>query len=404
MTSKPTCGYEGCGHEQSQHKLPSPGDIQTYCMHCQCPAFQPRVEAAPNCLLCKDKKEIIPSAGAVVICPKCVKCDFGCSVSQYCVSCKIHTPRPSPVQGDAERKMRSEEERMRERDDVPQQTECPICHKSYTYIPGILRPSPREQDDEIKSANRCIGRLIKAVISLAERDEVLLTVFDYCETCITPDSCSAKRGCWQDEAFGKNAQPTGVSEQPRRDSLLRKPSDRAPHGCYCKPGKCGAPVIMGRQMTCRDPLKAKGEIRCCDNGRFCDDHICQKQPPAADPTAERPLTENYLQSIRKMLDAESGKFSGIANDLYFEVLRLLKLVAELRRERDEINQEKFRALNRLHETMQLAQAKIERLESELASAKDGSDIRARLLAMVSEEKDAAEAALLEARKQLEAKN
>ena len=30
----------------------------------------------------------------------------------------------------------------------------------------------------------------------------------------------------------------------------------AAKGCYCKPGKCMAPTIMGRQMDCRDPHKA----------------------------------------------------------------------------------------------------------------------------------------------------
>lgn len=38
-------------------------------------------------------------------------------------------------------------------------------------------------------------------------------------------------------------------------SLLRKPGP-LPSGCYCKPGKCAAPVILGRQTACRDPKKA----------------------------------------------------------------------------------------------------------------------------------------------------
>lgn len=29
-------------------------------------------------------------------------------------------------------------------------------------------------------------------------------------------------------------------------------------GCYCEPGKCAAPKIMGRQTPCRDPEKASG--------------------------------------------------------------------------------------------------------------------------------------------------
>jgi len=40
------------------------------------------------------------------------------------------------------------------------------------------------------------------------------------------------------------------------DSLLRKAGDPLPDGCYCKPGQCMAPTIMGRQFPCRDPQKA----------------------------------------------------------------------------------------------------------------------------------------------------
>jgi hypothetical protein len=41
-----------------------------------------------------------------------------------------------------------------------------------------------------------------------------------------------------------------------RKSLLRNANEPLPDGCYCKPGKCAAPVIMGRQTPCRDPQKA----------------------------------------------------------------------------------------------------------------------------------------------------
>jgi hypothetical protein len=39
-------------------------------------------------------------------------------------------------------------------------------------------------------------------------------------------------------------------------SLLRSVNEPLPPGCYCKPGQCMAPKIMGRQMPCRDPQKA----------------------------------------------------------------------------------------------------------------------------------------------------
>ncbi len=56
-----------------------------------------------------------------------------------------------------------------------------------------------------------------------------------------------------DDAVQALGQPPTATVMP---SLLRKPKD-APGGCYCKPGQCGAPVIMGRQMACRDPEKAR---------------------------------------------------------------------------------------------------------------------------------------------------
>lgn len=40
-------------------------------------------------------------------------------------------------------------------------------------------------------------------------------------------------------------------------SLLRPPSKTFQgKGCYCKPGSCMAPTIMGKQMPCLDPEKA----------------------------------------------------------------------------------------------------------------------------------------------------
>ena len=38
------------------------------------------------------------------------------------------------------------------------------------------------------------------------------------------------------------------------ETLLRKPGPPDP-GCHCKPGRCMAPVVMGRQTVCRDPSK-----------------------------------------------------------------------------------------------------------------------------------------------------
>lgn len=42
----------------------------------------------------------------------------------------------------------------------------------------------------------------------------------------------------------------------RGEPLLRPASSGPAPGCYCKPGKCMAPVVMGEQMPCRDPAKA----------------------------------------------------------------------------------------------------------------------------------------------------
>lgn len=49
-----------------------------------------------------------------------------------------------------------------------------------------------------------------------------------------------------------------AGSQPQAGSLLRPVNAPLQEGCYCQLGKCGAPVIMGRQMPCRDPQKARG--------------------------------------------------------------------------------------------------------------------------------------------------
>lgn len=53
------------------------------------------------------------------------------------------------------------------------------------------------------------------------------------------------------------AVPQVAAQQPAAQSLLRKPvkhiseiSAQIPGGCYCPPGTCQAPVIMGRQTPC----------------------------------------------------------------------------------------------------------------------------------------------------------
>ncbi len=59
-----------------------------------------------------------------------------------------------------------------------------------------------------------------------------------------------------------------TSEPPR--SLLRSPDEKPPEGCYCKPGRCMAPVIMGRQQPCLDPAKASLCPHCALPQMNCD--------------------------------------------------------------------------------------------------------------------------------------
>ncbi len=51
-----------------------------------------------------------------------------------------------------------------------------------------------------------------------------------------------------------------VPFEPLR-SMLRPVNEPLPPGCYCQPGRCMAPVVMGRQMPCRDPQKAAASLR-----------------------------------------------------------------------------------------------------------------------------------------------
>lgn len=63
------------------------------------------------------------------------------------------------------------------------------------------------------------------------------------------------------------AVPEGFAMVPA--SLLRKPGP-LPDGCYCKPGQCAAPVVMGRQTACRDPQKAAAQLAPAEGGAVAD--------------------------------------------------------------------------------------------------------------------------------------
>jgi len=49
-------------------------------------------------------------------------------------------------------------------------------------------------------------------------------------------------------------------EPGQPEAALRKANEPLPKGCYCEPGKCMAPMIMGVQQPCRDPQKAAGVV------------------------------------------------------------------------------------------------------------------------------------------------
>lgn len=51
-------------------------------------------------------------------------------------------------------------------------------------------------------------------------------------------------------------EPIGVKPAGSLLHRLLWPANFQLTGCYCNPGHCMAPVIMGRQMPCLDPEKA----------------------------------------------------------------------------------------------------------------------------------------------------
>jgi len=86
----------------------------------------------------------------------------------------------------------------------------------------------------------------------------------YCNTCFcegpTHDTEDGAIAAWNRRALAAPSQPAEpVAQAVIGKSLLRKVDEPLPKGCYCKPGKCAAPVIMGRQTPCRDPAKAAGQ-------------------------------------------------------------------------------------------------------------------------------------------------
>lgn len=78
-------------------------------------------------------------------------------------------------------------------------------------------------------------------------------------------------------------------------SLFRKANEPLPEGCHCKPGKCMAPVIMGKQMPCRDPEKANAPKCDCwkHERRVCD--ICQGAERAVEiPELVKHMVNRFL--------------------------------------------------------------------------------------------------------------
>src|SRR6185369_8437590 len=71
-----------------------------------------------------------------------------------------------------------------------------------------------------------------------------------------------------------NAEAALSGEQPdtpeTRGSLLQKPNENPSAGCFCAPGNCGAPRVMGRQAPCRDPEKASRCPHCGKPKMNCD--------------------------------------------------------------------------------------------------------------------------------------
>jgi len=78
----------------------------------------------------------------------------------------------------------------------------------------------------------------------------------------TPDSVAvivAEMRAWSAPGVTKWAdrlEALTPSAQAAEGALLHEPGPITA-GCYCKPGQCAAPTVMGRQTACRDPAKAK---------------------------------------------------------------------------------------------------------------------------------------------------
>jgi hypothetical protein len=72
------------------------------------------------------------------------------------------------------------------------------------------------------------------------------THWKYVELPAAPQQC----GC--DESVGLLC----AEHAMERDMyMIHKTTDRPPDGCFCSPEKCMAPVIIGKQMPCRDPRR-----------------------------------------------------------------------------------------------------------------------------------------------------
>jgi hypothetical protein len=123
-----------------------------------------------------------------------------------------------------------------------------------------------------------------------------------CESVNNHDSPMTAQDCA--DAIRRLATPASEPAPEARGSLLRN-AGPLPSGCYCKPGKCAAPVVMGRQTACRDPAKAQSapEAKVVDEQRARELLAAEMGNSSTDELGRVPL-EYALRAITAALSAQ----------------------------------------------------------------------------------------------------
>ncbi len=136
-----------------------------------------------------------------------------------------------------------------------------------------------------------VERRIAEAVDAARREERELCIRDVRVAC-GGDSIEATATIFR---INERARST-ADAVPK--SLLRAASEKYVGGCYCKPGRCMAPVVMGRQQPCLDPAKASLCPHCALPQMNCDCMPARSTPGGKPAEPDKPKPRAHICCLK----------------------------------------------------------------------------------------------------------